>query len=94
MADLDTRVQNKDDQYKLSKDFSKLQKEGQYIYVSAKSAQELVIKVNKKIEQGYEPLGSPNINVFIAEQFGATGTGYAVKEGWSYMQFMLKTQKD
>lgn len=46
-------------------EFSNYQKHGRYMYVHGDNIQELIINVNKKIEEGYEPLGSPDITTYL-----------------------------
>lgn len=42
----------------------------------------------------YFPIDTPNINTYIAKQEGLHSGAVYTNEGWSYIQFMLKTKKE
>lgn len=86
----ETKINCGDCAYIIQQEFSIYQAQGRYIYVSGKSDKELVVNVNKKIEEGYEPLGSPNITTYTSGGI-SNGSG-EIKSGWSYLQFMLKAK--
>jgi len=90
---LEKEIKEKKEAEELYKQFTKVQETGRYIRVIGENIYELVINVNKKIEEGYEPLGSPNINTYIKGQQGSMGGSFTY-EGWLFCQFMLKTKKD
>jgi hypothetical protein len=81
--------------------FVVLQQKGQYICVKADTAQDLVIRVNEKMEDGYKPLGSPNVLIapYTSGQ-GGDGNMHGIRPiiistsvSTSYMQFMVKESK-
>jgi hypothetical protein len=83
------------------KTFDTLQQKGKYIYVKAGSAQDLVLRVNEKMEEGYKPLGSPNVLIapYTSGQ-GGDGNMHSIRPiiistsvSTSYMQFMVKESK-
>ncbi len=85
---------------KHNKVFNTLQQKGRYIYVKADSAQDLVIRVNEKMEKGFKPLGAPNIVVAPYISGGGGGGGFppppifiTTTVSTSYMQFMVRDTK-
>jgi len=64
---------------------------GAYIYVTGRDLQDLVLNVNEKINEGYAPLGAPQIVVYAnthksTDNFGIMSTNFRT----SYYQFMMK----
>jgi hypothetical protein len=69
---------------KHEKEILTYQKNGPYTYIRSTILEELVFAVNKKIAEGFEPLGAPN----MIEEETSDGT-----LSWSMYQFMIKTNK-